>query len=426
MGISLSQIGDIFEVLLENQPSCVTCKPRPSRATIGRWVVAACLLAAAVLRVLDEHTCPLARQLCPDEIFFHRKPILMGVEPLSMALLLCQKAKDRKGQTWLEALQPFTRLEHVNSDAGTGLQAALARLQQQRCAAPKDAADRSPELTVSLDVFHTNKEAHTRLARLWRKVEAAWDKAVQADQRFTDAKPKQRGGRARAQTRAWAKVDRQWKRHERLETAWKRAKAALGLFRPDGQLNDRVWATAEIEAACEVLGGPAWSKVRSLLRDERALGWLDRVHRQLEEVEPRKEVREAMVEWWRLEQKKDKASVVQAVAQGQYCRTLVEDWRQSYQRVSAVLGSTVRASSTVECVNSVLRMQQGRHRNISQGMLDLKRLYWNTRPFRQGKRKGMCPYQLLGAPLPTFDFFALLYADPEKLAQQLSSPQVTP
>ena len=63
---------------------------------------------------------------------------------------------------------------------------------------------------------------------------------------------------------------------------------------------------------------------------------------------------------------------------------------------------------------------------MSQGMLDLKRLYWNTRAFRAGKRKGQCPYQLLGASLPTYDFWELLNMDPEKLDQHLSSQQVAP
>jgi hypothetical protein len=41
-------------------------------------------------------------------------------------------------------------------------------------------------------------------------------------------------------------------------------------------------------------------------------------------------------------------------------------------------------------------------------MLDLKRLYWNCRAFRGGKRKGKCPYELLGLKLPTYDFWTLL------------------
>jgi hypothetical protein len=75
-------------------------------------------------------------------------------------------------------------------------------------------------------------------------------------------------------------------------------------------------------------------------------------------------------------------------------------------------------------VDSVLRMQQARHRGLGQGMLDLKRLYWNCRPFRAGKRKGKAPYQLLGAPLPTEDFWELLQRDPAQLEQELLTPRV--
>src|SRR5260370_4930411 len=70
MGLSLNQIEEVFDVLLKDQPQQVACKPPPSRATIGRWVLAMCLLAGAVLRVLDKHTRPLAVQLSLGEIFF--------------------------------------------------------------------------------------------------------------------------------------------------------------------------------------------------------------------------------------------------------------------------------------------------------------------------------------------------------------------
>ena len=89
--------------------------------------------------------------------------------------------------------------------------------------------------------------------------------------------------------------------------------------------------------------------------------------------------------------------------------------------MAAVLADTVRASSAVEYIYSVLRMQQSRHRRTTQPMLDLKRLYWNCRPFRSGPRKDICPYRALGLELPTYDFWVLLHADPAKLTQQLST-----
>ena len=59
-------------------------------------------------------------------------------------------------------------------------------------------------------------------------------------------------------------------------------------------------------------------------------------------------------------------------------------------------------------MNSILRMHQARHRTMTQGMLDVKRLYWNTRVFRGGKRKGKCPYEHLGLKLASYDFWDLL------------------
>ncbi len=50
-------------------------------------------------------------------------------------------------------------------------------------------------------------------------------------------------------------------------------------------------------------------------------------------------------------------------------------------------------------------------------MLDLKRLYWNCRPFRSGPRKDACPYRELGLELPTYDLWELLPADPVQLTQ---------
>jgi hypothetical protein len=56
------------------------------------------------------------------------------------------------------------------------------------------------------------------------------------------AKPKLRGRRTVATRAAWRAVQRVWDCYERREAAWQRARAALEMFRRDGQLNDRAWA----------------------------------------------------------------------------------------------------------------------------------------------------------------------------------------
>ena len=86
-----------------------------------------------------------------------------------------------------------------------------------------------------------------------------------------------------------------------------------------------------------------------------------------------------------------------------------------------LLRHAVRASSAVECVNSVVRMHQGRQRHMNQGLLELKRLYWHGRVFREGKRKGQRPYGLLGLHLPGSHWWQLLQMAPEELEQILLS-----
>ncbi len=97
------------------------------------------------------------------------------------------------------------------------------------------------------------------------------------------------------------------------------------------------------------------------------------------------------------------------------------DWCEEARRVRAVLRGVWRASSLVECVNSVVRMQQSRHRKMTQGLLDLKRLYWNLRRFRVGRRKDRTPYGLLGLRLPELSFWEFLKLTPEELRERLSA-----
>src|SRR5271166_2621834 len=96
-------------------------------------------------------------------------------------------------------------------------------------------------------------------------------------------------------------------------------------------------------------------------------------------------------------------------------------WQELAGRVREVLRGVWRASSLVECINSVARMHQGRHRKMTQGLLDLKRLYWNLHQFRAGHRKNQTPYGLLGLKLPALSFWEFLRMTPEELRKQLSA-----
>lgn len=427
MGLSLYQIEDLFCLLLGDKALV------PDHATLGRWLLAQARLASGVLQVLDEHAIPLVRNLSLDEIFFHRKPVLMAVEPFSMTWMLGQRSDNRTGDTWHKHLQGFHQLEFVQSDQGSGLQKGLRLLAEQRQqeaakaqAEGHSTAQPKPLLDNGLDLFHISQEANRALRLCWRQVENAfkrYEAAEAALAKATEKRPRAVKGLSERVKSRWKELEWLWGWYETREQAWKRARAAFELFRPDGQLNDRIWAEQEIKAACLVLQGPTWKKLRKLLKDSRTLSFLDRLDQELTGVEARPEVRKALVGLWRLENKAGAAAFPAAVVLARALSSrLAEDWESAYAKVSEVLEQVLRASSAVECLNSIVRMQQARHRNLSQPMLDLKRLYWNCRPFRQGKRAGESPYQLLGVSLPSFDCWELLLLGPQRLRQILSTP----
>jgi hypothetical protein len=65
---------------------------------------------------------------------------------------------------------------------------------------------------------------------------------------------------------------------------------------------------------------------------------------------------------------------------------LCSSWQLAHERVDQIPGRLVCARSAVKRVDSSGRMHSARHRHVSQGMLDRKRLDWHGRVFRQGDR----------------------------------------
>jgi hypothetical protein len=426
LGLSDRQITTLLTLLLDARA--------PSRATVGRWVLAQARQAGVLLQTLDHLCHALVLTVCLDEIFCRRQPLLVGVEPHSMACVLAWRAPDRRGVTWAAALQPWDALRQVVSDAGSGLRKGLELYQQQRATAGPP-----PPLAECLDLFHTCQEAQRVLRLIWLAAESVWQQWDLKQRAFDRLRwrgvhcqsPGYRRA-ARQAEKAHSKAKQVLAQAERQEQAWQRARAAFELVRADGTLNDRVAATADIAAARAEMKGTRWSKVRNFLQDSRSLAFLDSLQQALASAEPRAEVRAALVSLWQVRHlqrpadggQRSAALVVAECVQQRVCQQLAADWVEGYARVAWALRQTVRASSVVECMNSVWRMHQARHRGLSQALLDLKRLWWNCREFSAGKREGQCPYQLLGLKLPTYDAWELLQTDPEKLAQQLSTSKL--
>jgi hypothetical protein len=426
LGLSLQQARALLAILL---PTALV----PGRATLGRWVGQEARRARRLLQALDEACRTLVVCLCLDEIFFRRQPVLMGVEPFSLAWVLGHRADDRSGPTWAKALAAWPAVEDVAADGGTGIELGLelAVAKRQEEAAKK--RGQAKGIRVRLDTFHTRREGERAVRAEWGHAERLWQEAEQTQRakgRFD------RGGGNGCQfnrgvvRKAWAPAEAAFLEAERKEKAWQRAVAALGVFGPDGRVNERSWAEAELGAAAAALSGTRWAKVRRMLLDRRTLTFVDRLQHELAAAEPCPERRRALAALWRRRQAARQArgeaaawALLQVRLAESVCARLGAG-EQPYARVSRVLRRVVRASSAVEGVNSVVRMHQARHRKLSQELLDLKRLYWNCRSFRSGKRRGRCPYQHLGLRLPSYDPWELLQTDPDRLKQELSTQEV--
>ena len=236
-------------------------------------------------------------------------------------------------------------------------------------------------------------------------------------------------GHGAPRNRLWRQAERLWDQATAAEAAWKQARSAFEFFTPEGRLNDRTQAEAVIAAALPHLGGAAWAKTRRLLLRRESFTFLDQVQERLAGLGLDADVMSALLDLeglrrqpWRQSAATRAWALVRMVQLTKACPR----WHDEAGRVRAVLRGVWRASSLVECINSVARMQQARHRKMTQELLDLKRLYWNLRRFRIGRRKDQTPYGLLGLELPELSFWEFLKLTPEGLRKQLSGKKDAP
>ena len=417
-GVSLSVIYTLLSVLLGDAT--------PSRTELGRWNKVAGRRAGALLAVLDHNSRGRARQIAADEIFSGRRPILMTIEPQSLCWLGGRLADNRDGETWAEEFRSLTAAEQVTADGGLGLRkgVALASVERQQAG--------GLPLRDQRDHFHIVHRA--RRARC-----GARHQAVQAFQRAEKMQAKYdhagRHGVPRSPTQgrllkeAWAQAEQAMDRWMAQEAADRRLQAALTLVTPNGTLNTRARAEAEVPAVLVGQTGDDWARARRLLTPE-AFTFLDRVHEHLEALPIPAELRDAAVRVETLRRRPEArcgdtsaaaaargvllvASVTLALAQ--------EAGERALALVREVLDGAWRSSSLVEGVNSVVRMHQRRQKRLTQSLLDMQRLYWNMRVFRAGKRKGSSPYGRLGLILPEGGWWALIKLTPEQLQQELSA-----
>jgi hypothetical protein len=416
-GVSLAALHELLGVILG--------AATPSRAELGRFSHAAGRRAGIVLAVLDRHSRGRARQVAADEIFSGRRPILMTIEPESLCWLGGRLADNYHGETWAEEFRGLTVAEQVTTDGGQGLRKGIALVSAER-----QQRGESP-LYDQRDHFHIVHRArrarrgarHQAIQALKRveKAQAAYDQDGRMGVRRS-------GMQRRLLNHGWVKAEQDMDRWTAQETADRRLQSALPLVTPDGELNTRARAEAEVQAVLAGQTGDDWARARRLLTRE-AFTFLDRVHEQLAALPIPAELRRAAVRAETLRRRPEALrgdTPAAAVARGLLLVASVtlslaqEAGTHALELVRGVLDGAWRSSSLVEGVNSVVRMHQRRQKRLTQGLLDIQRLYWNMHAFQAGKRKGSNPYRRMGLVLPEGGWWALIKLTPEQIQQQLS------
>jgi hypothetical protein len=349
----------------------------------------------------------------------------MVVEPESLCWLTGRLVEARDGITWAEEFARFPALEAVVRDDGSGLGKGVKLERARR----RDAG--LPDLDDSLDIFHTLREGGRALRKTWGAASRALECADAAQKEFDRRGRQGRScqGHGTPLNRLWRQAERLWDQATATETAWKQARSAFEFFTPEGRLNDRAAAAAIVASVLPYLGGVAWAKTRRLLLRRESFTFLDQVQARLAGLGLDPDVLSALLDlegWHRQPWRLSAATRVWASVRTVQLTKACPDWRAQAERVRAVLRGVWRASSLVECVNSVARMQQARHRKMTQELLDLKRLYWNLRQFRIGRRKGQTPYGLLGLNVPDLSFWEFLKLTPGELREKLSASEDMP
>jgi hypothetical protein len=343
---------------------------------------------------------PIVFLLC-DEILTLGQPILLTVEPRSLAILKIELVENREAETWKQhwdALAEAGLIEQptVVSDQGPGLVKGCALM----------------GLTHHPDLFHLLRPLAMFGERFYRKALAAiaweYERGGMAIGRSEAVINK----RSAAYEAAKAEAEEQIRRYDNFCYLWTALRHALELFDEQGEIIELTVRQAEIEAIMTLMDALACAQLHQALASfasglEGYWGYYQRAEQVYQACLKRypREVVQALACGWQLARQATNSKAYgmrKRLAQDAefyfaYAAILLPEASEALQKeMVEVLDAEVRSSSLIENVNSTLRpLLETCRGQVAQPLLDLFAYVHNHRRFVRGKRAGKAPIEIL-------------------------------
>ena len=354
-----------------------------------------------------------------DEIFSKKTPILVTVDPISSAILKIELSDTRKAEDWKNHWKCLEDngyyAAYLVSDEGKGL-----------CTAHKEALSnvfRQP------DTYHAI--AH-QLGQWVNKFETAAYKAIEKEDRCYQNLDSARTDRVidkRIDKYEEAKQisDDKIEFYETFKFLYISTIENLRVFNSKGRMRDRKDAEGNIKTGLDLiesLGKPGLSnavkKIRRTLPD--LLNYFEEaksVVAELEQLPVDQEALRALCLAWQWKKATIKAKKANrskyCSSNEQFCLEFAEGYLQEqYEDIKdkayEKLDHIVQSSALVECINSIIRPYLNSSKNhVTQETLNLIMFYHNHRHYKDGKRKGQTPTEILTGEKQEKDWIELLF-----------------
>jgi hypothetical protein len=367
-----------------------------------------------------------------DELFSKSVPILITVDPISSAILKIELADTRKVDDWKRHWQCLEKNGYMAiylvSDEGKSL-----------CQAQKEAL---ADVIRQPDTYHAIAHKLGNWVNIlenaaYKAIDEEYDSYDKLDSAKSEEVINKRIEKCeKAQEIAREKIDL----YESYYFLYLYIVEQLQLFDSNGNLRDRKEAEANIELALELVESLGIEKLNKAVGKVRRtmpglLNYFDRARSIVTTltalpIEP-KALQALCLAWqWRKGMIKSKKAKARQCCNGNEERYLEiaegylqEDYDLMKEHVYTALDRITQSSALVECINSIIRPYLNTSKNqITQETLNLIMFYHNHRRYKDGKRKGKTPIEILTGEKQNKDWIELLFEVVEEKAPALFTP----